>query len=111
MDVKTPASGGSETMTVDGTEYHFCSHCKLGKVKKPMWFLCCKAHTAADCRSKKTPGQRQLGGTDNVFTSLVLVQELAAAKPTDEQINGPLCFLSAHAYCSYTGRLQIIKSH
>ena len=41
---KPPASGESEKKTVDGVEYKWCSKCKLGKDKVPMWRRGQKAH-------------------------------------------------------------------
>ena len=49
---KGPATGEPETKTVDGVEHKFCHHCKLGKLKKPMWRSGKKAHVT-DCRNKK----------------------------------------------------------
>jgi hypothetical protein len=47
-----PKAGEPETKTVDGAEYKWCSKCKLGKSKKPMWRRGQKAHITSECRTK-----------------------------------------------------------
>ena len=52
--LKAPATGESEVKTVDGVEYKWCSKCKLGKDKKPMWRSGNKRHVTSECRTKQS---------------------------------------------------------
>ena len=50
--LKPPGNGESEIKTMDGKEYKWCSKCKLGKDKKPMWHTGNKKHITSECKSK-----------------------------------------------------------
>jgi hypothetical protein len=63
-----PASGESEKKTVDGVEYKWCSKCKLGKEKKPMWRRGQKAHVTGECKTKGGAVKKASGVTPAVIT-------------------------------------------
>jgi hypothetical protein len=63
-----PASGESEKKTVDGVEYKWCSKCKLGKEKKPMWRRGQKAHVTGECKTKGGSVKKASGVTPAVIT-------------------------------------------
>ena len=60
--LEAPKQGESEVKTVEGVEYKWCSKCKLGKDKKPMWRSGAKKHVTSECRSKIKANM--LGGSD-----------------------------------------------
>ena len=55
--LKPPGQGESEVKMHNGIEYKWCSKCKLGKDKKPMWRSGVKRHVTSECWSKQ--GQSQ----------------------------------------------------
>ncbi len=79
---KAPAEGESEVKMVEGVEYKFCKHCKLGKQKKPMWDTGSKAHISSKCRTKKKLDERKATG------NLLTIQE----EPATETVDRPLTF-------------------
>ena len=86
--IRPPAEGASEVKVVDGIEYRFCCHCKLGKKKQSMWCAGSKAHVTADCRSKKKP---------EAANALATIEEAPPEdNQDDEEITGPLTFSPFH---------------